>query len=334
LWLNLSIFVGGKSMTEGPKHVVLTGGTGLVGSAVLRALIEAGHEVTAIVRSQDSADAVEKAGATSAIGELTDTAWLSAQFAAADGAIHTASPGDATSVDFDTAVVNAAVAAYRGTGKPFVHTGGVWVYGAGAAITEATPFDPPALTAWRADVEKILLDEDSVRGVVIAPAVVYGAGQGLPNLVTQPDDNGDFRLIGDGAQHWATVSADELGDLYVLALVNPDARGYYIGANDDHPTVRDLAEAAAAFAASGTAAAGSGAEAAAASGTAAAAASGAVVAESAQDSRDRLFAPLVDALLLDQVVSATSRARTELGWRPAGASLLEEIRSGAYASGT
>jgi nucleoside-diphosphate-sugar epimerase len=333
LWLNLSIFVGGKSMTEGSKHVAMTGGTGLVGSAVLRALIEAGHEVTAIVRSRDSADAVEKAGATSAIGDLTDAAWLSAQFAAADGAIHTASPGDATSVDFDTAVVNAAVAAYRGTGKPFVHTGGVWVYGAGSAITEQTPFDPPALTAWRADVEKILLDEDSVRGVVIAPAVVYGAGQGLPNLVTQRDANGDFRLIGDGAQHWATVGADELSGLYVLAFVNPDARGYYIGANDDHPTVRDLAEAAAAFAGS-EAAVGSGPAAAAEPGADAPPGSGAVVAESAQDSRDRLFAPLVDALLLDQVVSATSRARTELGWRPSGPSLIEEIRNGAYASRT
>jgi nucleoside-diphosphate-sugar epimerase len=291
--------------------VVLTGGTGLVGSAVLRALIEAGHEVTAIVRSQDSGDTVEKAGATAVIGDVTDTTWLSAQLAAADGAIHTASPGDATSADFDTAVLNAAVTAYRGTGKPFVHTGGVWVYGAGSDITEATPFAAPALTAWRADVEKILLDEDSVRGVVVAPAVVYGAGQGLANLVTQPDANGDFRLIGDGAQHWATVSADQLSSLYVLALTNPDAHGYYIGANDDHPTVRDLAEAAAASTGSGT-----------------------VVAESAQDGRDRLFAPLVDALLLDQVVSAASRARTELGWLPTGPSLVEEIRNGAYASHT
>jgi nucleoside-diphosphate-sugar epimerase len=296
-------------VTKASSNVVLTGGTGLVGSSVLRALIDAGQDVTAIVRSQDSADTVEKAGATAVIGDLTDTAWLSAQFAAGKGAIHTASPGDATSVDFDTAVLTAAVAAYRGTGKPFVHTSGVWVYGSGSDLSEDTPFDPPALTAWRADVERILLDEESVRGIVVAPAIVYGSGLGLANLVTRPDENGDFRLIGDGTQHWATVSADQLADVYVRALLNPDARGYYIAANDDHPTVRELAEAAAAAAGSGT-----------------------VVAESDDDSRARLFAPLVDALLIEQVISTTTRARTELGWHPTGASLAEEIRSGAYAA--
>jgi nucleoside-diphosphate-sugar epimerase len=289
--------------------VVLTGGTGLVGRAVLRALIEAGHEVTAIVRSRESADAVEKDGATSVLGDITDAAWSSRQFAAADGAIHTASPGDATSADFDTAVVNAAVTAYQGSGKPFVHTSGVWVYGAGSGITEDTPFDPPELTAWRTGVERILLDVESVRGVVVAPGVVYGSGQGLPNLVTQPADNGDFPLIGDGAQHWATVSADQLADLYVRAFEHRDARGYYIGVNDDHPTVRELAEAAAG-----------------------AAGSGAVVPESDQVSRGRLFAPLVDALLLDQVVSTSIRSRTELGWIPSGASLVDEIRDAAYRS--
>ncbi len=287
--------------------VVLTGGTGFVGSAVLRVLVEAGHDVTAIVRSSESADAVEKAGATAVVGDITDVAWLSQQFAVADGAIHTASPGDATSADFDAAVVNAAVSAYQGTGKPYVHTSGVWVYGSGADITEDTLFDPPALTAWRTDVEKILLDAGSVRGVIVAPGIVYGSGQGLANLVVQPDEAGDFRLIGNGTQHWTTISADQLAGLYLRSFENPDARGYYIGVNDDHPTVRELAQAAAA-----------------------AAGAGQVVSESEQDTRDRLFAPLVDALLLDQTVSATSRARAELGWHPTGASLVDEIRSGNY----
>ncbi len=287
--------------------VVLTGGTGLIGSAVLRALLAAGHEVTAIVRSDASAATVSAAGASAVKGELTNTAWLRDQLAAADGAIHTASPGDATSADFDTAVVAAAVAAYDGTGKPFVHTGGIWVYGSGTDITEDTPFDPPALTSWRTSVEKRLLDTDSLRGVVVEPGIVYGTGQGLPGLLTQPDDAGNFRLIGDGAQHWTTVSAEQIADLYLRAYENPDARGYYIGANDDQPTVRELVEAAAAAAGTGD-----------------------VIAETADESRGRLFAPLVDALLLDQV-AGIGRARKELGWQPGGAALIEEFRSGSYA---
>jgi nucleoside-diphosphate-sugar epimerase len=286
--------------------VVLTGGTGLVGSAVLRALLAAGHDVTAIVRSDTSATKVSSAGATPVIGDITDTEWLQAQFAAADGAIHTASPGDATSADFDTAVVHAAVSAYSGTGKPFVHTGGVWVYGSGADITEATAKNPPALTAWRPAVEQLLLEAD-LRGVVIEPAVVYGGGQGLPALLSTPDDDGNIRLVGDGSQHWATVSADQIAALYVLAYENDDARGYYIGANDEHPTVAELGAAAAAGAGTGD-----------------------VVPETPQASRDRLFAPLVDALLLDQMVGPDTRSRTELGWRPTGPSLVDELSDGSY----
>ena len=290
------------------SHVVLTGGTGLVGSAVLKALVAGGHEVTAVVRSDASAQAVSRAGAKPVVGGITDQAWLTGVFADADGAIHTASPGDATSADFDTAVVRAALAAYRGTGKPYVHTSGVWVWGSGSAITEDDAFDAPELTAWRAAVEKQLLDVDSVRGVVVAPGIVYGNGQGLPGMLTHPADDGDVHLVGDGSQHWTTVGAGELADLYVKAFESADARGYFIGVNDDHPTVRELGEAA--VAATG---------------------SGQVVTEDAQQSRDRLFAPLVDALLLDQIAS-NGRARRELGWTPSGPSLLDEIAGGSYTS--
>ena len=290
------------------SHVVLTGATGLVGSAVLSALRDAGHQVTAVVRSEQSAATVREAGATPVQGDITDSAWLSGVFADADGAIHTASPGDATSADFDTAVVQAALSAYAGTGKPYVHTGGVWVWGTGDAITEQDEFDAPELTAWRAAVERQLLDDDSLRGVVVAPGIVYGGGGGLVATITEPDDDGAIRLVGDGRQHWTTVHTGELADLYVRAFENPVARGYYIGVNDDHPTVREIGEAAAKARGSDT-----------------------VTAESADDSRGRLFAPLVDALLLDQVAD-NARAR-ELGWTPSGPSLLDDIAATAARQG-
>lgn len=286
--------------------VVLTGGTGLVGSAVLQALVDSGHDVSAIVRSDSSAEAVDAAGATPVLGDLTDADWLQARLAAADGAIHAASPGDATSAEFDRAVAQAAVAAFAGTGKAYVHTGGVWVYGANPDITEDTAFDPPALTAWREEVERLVLGADGVRGVIVVPAVVYGNGQGLPALLSNPDASGDYRLIGDGSQRWATVSADQIGDLYVRAYDNSDARGYYLGANADHPTVRELGETAAG--------------------------SGTVVAETIGQSQARLGELLADALLLDQVARG-DRARSELGWNPTGPSLIEEFRSGSYAGG-
>lgn len=288
--------------------VVLTGGTGLVGEAVLRALLASGHEVTALVRSDDSAAAVTKTGATTAVvGDITDGAWLRGQVEGSDGFVHTASPGDASSADFDRAVAQAAVAALQGTGKPFVHTGGAWVWGSGTGLREDDAFDAPTLTAWRAEVERLVLDADGVRGVVVAPGVVYGGGAGIPAILTTPDDSGSFRLIGDGTQHWTTVSADQVADLYVRVVEDDSATGYYIGVNDDTPTVREIAEAAAS-------------------------AGGDVVTETADESRARLGDLFAEALLLDQQVS-NAKAK-KLGWAPSGASLVDEARSGSYAPST
>lgn len=281
--------------------VLLTGGSGYIGSAVLKALSARGDEVTGIVRSQSSADAVTGHGATAVIGEITDTAWLAEQLADVDAAIHTASPGDETSVAFDTSISNAVVAAFGGSDKPYLHTSGVWAYGNGDDLTEDKPFDAPALVAWRAEVEKIVLTAD-VRAGIIAPGTVYGHGGGLINLLLSApkDDKGALRLIGDGTQHWTTVHVDDLADLYVGAL-EQRATGYYLGVSGHNPTVRELGEAIAG--------------------------SAGVHPETADESRARLFPALVDALLQSQQASG-AKAKADLGWEPVRPSLLEELRVG------
>ena len=57
-------------------RLLLTGGTGLIGSAALTALRAAGHDVVAAVRSQGSADAVAAVGATPLLGDITDVGWF------------------------------------------------------------------------------------------------------------------------------------------------------------------------------------------------------------------------------------------------------------------
>jgi len=274
-------------------HVVLTGGTGYIGSAVLRRLLEQGHTVTAVVRSEESADAVRSAGATPALGDVTDATWFAGVLADADGAIHTADLGGAG----DDAVLDAVESALGGTSRPYVHTGGVWSWGSGADLTEESPLAPPALTSWRAAREARVLAAD-VAAAVIAPAVVYGYGGGIPAgvLAGSRDDAGVVTLVGSGEQHWSSVHVDDLAELYVLAL-EQGATGVFIGASGENPTVRELGEAA-----------GDG-----------------VRAESDDESRARLGAGFADALLLDQQVSG-EKARTLLGWAPSRASVLEELR--------
>src|SRR5947207_15452903 len=146
--------------------VALTGATGFIGSHVLTELREHGHEVTALVRNDADAETVSARGATPAVVDLYDRPAVAGLLSASDGAIHTASPGDETSADLDSAVVDSAIEAFAGTGKPYLHITGGWVYGANSAITEESPIDAPAMVAWKEPIAQRALDAGDMRGVV------------------------------------------------------------------------------------------------------------------------------------------------------------------------
>ncbi|MGI3780274.1 MAG: NAD-dependent epimerase/dehydratase family protein [Janthinobacterium lividum] len=283
--------------------VLLTGATGYIGSVVLSQLLEAGHTVRAVVRSERAAEQATAAGAVPVQGDLTDSAWLAGQLREVDGAIHTASPGDATSPAFDRAVIAAAVEAFDSTSKPYVHTSGLWIYGSGEGLDEDSPLNPPALTQWRPAVEADLLDSDLIASIVV-PAVVYGHRGGLPNLVVDAprDGSGRLVLIGDGTQHWGVVHVDDVASLYVAALESGRALGRVLAVTDENPTVSDLGEATGAD----------------------------VVGEPVEHTRARLGEAFADALLLDQQFSI-SRKATELGWSPQGPTLVDDLAEGSYA---
>src|ERR1700745_2143073 len=121
--------------------VALTGATGFVGSHILAELQENGHEVTALVR--DEPEMVADRGAITAVIDLYDRPAVVGVLRSVDAAIHTASPGDESSANLDSAVVDAAVEAFAVTGKPYLHISVAWIYGDNTAITEESPFNPP-----------------------------------------------------------------------------------------------------------------------------------------------------------------------------------------------
>jgi nucleoside-diphosphate-sugar epimerase len=289
--------------------VALTGSTGFIGSHALTELLDHGHEVIALVRDDAQAEAVAKTGARTAVVDLFDRSAVSEALRGSDGAIHVASPGDATSADLDVATLDGAIDAFDGTGKPYVQIGGLWAYGNNTAITERSPFDAPAMVAWKEPIERRLLAANGVRGVVPVSSVAYGdGGGGIPGLLlgSPRDDAGNLIMVGTGEQHWSTVHVADVATFFRLAIENDNAHGYYVLGNGAHSTAAELTKAAA------TAAGAPGA-----------------VPGSDDEARRRLGDYFAEVLLLDQGTDAT-KARTELGWAPSRPSLLDEFTHGSY----
>ena len=89
--------------------------------------------------------------------DLYDRSAVVSLLSGLDAAIHTASPGDATSADLDSAVVDAAIDAFDGTGKPYLQISGLWVYGDNLSISEESPIDSPPMVAWKEPIERRVL---------------------------------------------------------------------------------------------------------------------------------------------------------------------------------
>ena len=290
-------------------NVALTGATGFVGSHVLTELLEHGHGVTALVRDDAHVDALRSRGVEVAVVDLSDRSAVASLLSAAEAAIHTASPGDNTSAALDSAVVDAVIDALGGTGKPYLQISGQWVYGSNSSISEDSAFNSPPLVAWREPIERRVLGERGMRGVVIVSGVAYGdGGGGVPGVLlgSPRDDAGNLIMIGAGQQHWSTLHAADLAGFFRRVLEDDSARGYYVVGDGLNPTVAELTEAAAV----------------------AVGAPGAVPG-SDEEARARLGDYFAEVLLLDQSSDA-AKARAELDWRPTHPGLVEEFRQGSY----
>jgi len=290
-------------------RVALTGATGFIGSHVLTELHEHGHEVVALIRDDAQADGVAAHGVTPTRVDLTDRPAVVSVLSGVDAAIHTASPGDATSADLDSAVADAAIEAFDGTGKPYLQISGLWIYGNNMSINEESPLDAPTLVAWRDPIERRVLAAKDMRGVVITSGVAYGdGGGGVPGVVlgSPRDDDGNLIMLGSGGQHWDTVHVADLAEVFRRVLEHDSARGRYVVTDGLNPTVAEITEAAAV----------------------AVGASGAVPG-SDEEARARLGDYFAEVLLLDQNAPAT-KVRDEFDWRPSHPGLVEEFRHGSY----
>ncbi|HUE85176.1 MAG TPA: NAD-dependent epimerase/dehydratase family protein [Vicinamibacterales bacterium] len=224
-------------------RVFLTGATGYIGSAVLDALVRAGHKVTALVRDPEKAERLAARGVTTVAGELAAPATYLSALRGAEAAVHTAFESSARGVDTDRQAIETLIGA-----RPpiLIYTSGVWVLGSTTRpADEDMPLDPAAHVAWRPSHEQMVLSAgaNGSRTIVVRPGIVYGGARGIVSDLLKDALNGMMRVIGPGKNRWATVYARDLGDLYARLLEAPEAQGVFHVNDETDARVNDIVEA-------------------------------------------------------------------------------------------
>lgn len=230
-------------------RVFVTGASGFIGAAVVRELIGAGHEVTALARSDASA-ALVAAGAAVLRGDLADLTSLQAGASAADGVVHLASHDDfaphEAAARTDLHAIETLGGVLAGSDRPLVVVSGLLGLAPGRVLTERDPFPPVSVGGPRMAGAQATLGfaPRGVRASVIrlAPVVHDAAKRGvIGRLVDIARDKGVSGYLGDGWNRWPAVHVLDAAQLFRLALQKAPAGSILHGVADEGVPVHVIA---------------------------------------------------------------------------------------------
>ncbi|MFD8157427.1 SDR family oxidoreductase [Streptomyces malaysiensis] len=298
-------------------RIFVTGASGWIGSALVPELIDAGHQVIGLARSDSSAAALTAAGAEVVRGTLDDLDVLGTTTAAADGVIHLAFKHDIAftgdyqgAAEADRRAVDTFADALAGTDRPFVLASGLVGLKSGQVSTERdTPTvngTPASLRSATATAALALASRGVRSSVVRLSPTCHGEGDNgfMAHLVATARAKGVSGYLGDGDQRWPAVHRLDAARLFRLAVEKAPAGAVLHGVAEEGIALRDIAEVIGRHLDVPTAS---------------------VAPEAAAEH----FTWLSDFVALDSPAS-NALTRELLDWRPTHPGLLEDLDKGHY----
>ncbi|HEY3676973.1 MAG TPA: SDR family oxidoreductase [Candidatus Tumulicola sp.] len=232
-------------------RVFVTGATGFIGSAVVRELIDAGHSVLGLARSDESAAALKAAGADVQRGSLDDLDSLRAGASGADAVAHLAFIHDfskfAENCEIDRRAVETLAQTLRGSNRLLFVTSGTVLLASARPVKESDAAD--AASPIPRVATELAVDAAGAGGAAVAlvrlPPTVHGEGDHgfVPFLVDLARRTGVSAYVGDGSNRWPAVHRLDAAHLYRLALEKGEGGGVrYHAVAEEGIRFRDIAE--------------------------------------------------------------------------------------------
>jgi nucleoside-diphosphate-sugar epimerase len=230
-------------------RVFLTGATGLIGSAIVPELINAGHQVLGLTRSDAGAQALIAAGAEVHRGNLEDLESLRGGAAQSDGVIHCAFGHDFSKFkensEIEKHAIEALGSALAGSDRPLIVSSGLALDSPKRPVTEDV--EEPAVSPFPRIPEQVALAMIS-RGISAAvvrlPQVHNTVKQGLVTLlIAVAREKGVSAYVAEGLNRWPAAHVLDVARLYRLALEKHEAGARYHAVAEEGVSLRHIAEA-------------------------------------------------------------------------------------------